>query len=289
MPNFFIVGAAKCGTTSIYNYISQHPQIWMPTLKEPHFFGEHRPPGPSFASLDDYLSLFEQGRNYPALGEASTAYIYSNSAAREIFQFNPEARIIMVLRNPRERAYSLYWHNVRAGIEKLSFEDALAAESQRINDGYRYSFHYVTSGLYAQQVKRYQAIFPPEQVRVFLFEELQQSADRMLTDVFRFLEVDTDFLIDTKKAYNLSGPPRIRFVNNFLHNQSRLKRVLLSFLPIALKQRWKSTLLELNSAQPPVMSPATASLLTQTFAEDIAELSGLCNKDLTEWLKAPTP
>lgn len=254
-------------------------------MKEPHFFGEHRPPGPRYSSKQDYLSLFGEASDQTAVGEASTAYIYSKTASAEIAGFNPKANIIVVLRNPVARAYSLYWHNVRAGVEPESFEQALALEQARVRAGWRYGFHYVASGMYANQIRRYQSVFPSAQIKIVLFEELQASMMSVVRELFRFLSVNPDEPIKPQRIFNRSGPPKVPLLNRFLHSQSNIKRMLMSPFPIGLKNRMKSRLLEANSATPPRMNNELEQKLVVAFSEDITRLAVLIDRDLSHWLK----
>ena len=288
IPNFFIVGAAKSGTTSLYKHLNEHPDIWMPAVKEPHFFGEHRPPGLRYSSKQDYLNLFGEVDGQPAVGEASTAYLYSKTASTEIAEFNPQAKIIVVLRNPVARAYSLYWHNVRAGVEPESFEKALVLEEERVGNGWRYGFHYVTSGMYAEQIQRYLSVFPSTQIKIVLFEELHFSVLGVVRELFSFLGVSPDQHIQPQRIFNRSGPPKHPLLNAFLHKQSRVKRMIMSPLPVGLKKRWKSRLLEANSATPPKMQIAVEQQLVVAFEEDVARLALLIDRDLSNWL-IPSP
>lgn len=133
-PDFFIVGAPKAGTTSIYSYLVQHPEIFMPARKEPYFFGQWR--RNSEEDLRDYLRLFRGVPESKVAGEASTTYLYLQSAAEEIKAFRPDAKIIIMLRNPVDRAYSQYWHHVRLGWVEASFEEELEAEEARLREGW---------------------------------------------------------------------------------------------------------------------------------------------------------
>ncbi len=127
-PDFFVVGAAKSGTSSLHRHLEQHPAVFMPAVKEPHFFSDERPPVQEVKSLREYLALFADSPLGARAGEASTSNLYSPESASRIKAFQPDAGIIMVLRNPVDRAYSQYWNQVHEGVEPLSFEEALEAE-----------------------------------------------------------------------------------------------------------------------------------------------------------------
>ena len=184
MPNFFIVGAQKAGTTSLYHYLNQHPQVYMSPRKEPHFFegmhSEFRRPGRRSTPVSDlaaYQALFEGASDERAIGEASASYLYSTRAPDLIKSSVPNARIIAVLRNPADRAYSNFLHCVQVGREPLgSFAEALQAEQSRMRDKWGPLWYYKHKGFYYAQVKRYLDTFGQGQVGVWLYEDLRYDA-----------------------------------------------------------------------------------------------------------------
>ena len=190
-PDFFIVGAPKAGTSSLYNYLLQHPSVFLSEPKEPHFFHNRRSPGSPVLGekdLEEYLRLFEGVPDDVRAGEASTSYLYSANAAWEIKNVFPDAKIMMILRNPVDRAYSQYWNHVRDGNEQLSFEKALRDEPERIKNRRWCGSYYVAGGRYAEQVARYLEVFGRDAVKVYLFEELQRTLSVSVRTLFRFWE-----------------------------------------------------------------------------------------------------
>jgi hypothetical protein len=169
LPNFLIIGAQKSGTTSLYNYLKQHPQIFMPRLKEPHFFTYEGqlPPHPSVVtSWQDYRALFADARDEIAVGEASPSYLHGEQAPRRIAHYFPTIKLIAILRNPADRAFSNWMHNVSYGREELDFGQALQAEERRIQEGVGYLFWYRYKGFYHRHLTRYLALFDRTQLRV---------------------------------------------------------------------------------------------------------------------------
>jgi hypothetical protein len=219
-PDFFIVGAPRSGTSSLYNYLIQHPGVFMPELKEPHFFYNRESPGAPVLGAKDleaYLSLFGDVPEEEQTGEASTSYLWLANAAREIRELQPEAKVMMVLRNPVDRAYSHYWYQVRRGGEKArSFEEALADEPKRIRRGTWHGFYYVDCGRYGEQVSRYLEVFGREAVRVYLLEDLRRDARGVYRDAFGFLGVDPDASVEMERVYNRGGVPRNRLFARLL-------------------------------------------------------------------------
>jgi hypothetical protein len=213
MPNFFIIGAQKAGTTSLYYYLKQHPQVYMSPRKEPHFFkgmhSEYRKRGrslPPVTDLGDYQALFEGVTDEKAIGEASASYLYSPKAPALIKRSIPDAKLIAVLRNPADRAYSNYLYCVKMGREPLaSFAEALQAEEKRIRENWGPLWHYRQKGFYYSQVKRYFDVFGQDQVKVYLYDDLRGKPSSMLGDIFRFLDVDETFVPDLSIEHNTAG------------------------------------------------------------------------------------
>jgi hypothetical protein len=282
-PDFFLVGAAKAGTTSLFQYLIQHPSIFIPSIKEPHYFSEFYDAGaPHCATDEEYFALFDPCPPGARAGDASTSYLYSTSSARRIHAVCPEARIMAVLRSPIDRAYSFYWYNRRNLVEELSFEAALEAEPGRIAEGRHYRFHYVTSGMYAGQIARYLETFGREAVQVHLFEDLR-DAPRLCARIFAFLGVDPDVPIDTEKRFNPSGPVRSDLLARFLTRSfPRLRRLL-----PGVAREVKYRLMDLNVQRPEPMSRATRESLGETFRDDVLRLQEMIGRDLGHWLSTP--
>jgi Sulfotransferase domain len=284
-PDFFIVGAAKAGTSSLYNYLVQHPDIFMSDVKEPHYFyGEVSPDTPMRRekTLGHYLKLFEGVPDDVRAGEASTSYLYAANAPREIKQLQEDAKIIMVLRNPVDRAYSQYWNQVRDGVEPLSFEDALKAEPERKRKNWWHGFLYVETGRYAEQVHRYLDVFGRDRLQIHLFEDLSQDAAEVCRKTFSFLEVDPAQLIDTERSYNRSGQVRSRLLAALLGAES-IKEPVKQALPAAWRRDLGDTLRELNLKPAPKMNRNTRRQLQDTLREDILRLEDLIGRDLSGW------
>lgn len=204
-PNFFICGAARCGTTSLWEYLRQHPDVYMPPVieqKEPSYFCDLY----GYTEWHHYLYLFHGAGNRKRIGEASTPYLTSPESAGRIKAVIPDAKLIISLRNPVVRAYSLYKWMHRNGYEKLGFPEALDAEEawrldnedfKRNNGQYYYNFLYFHSGLFFQQVKRYFDTFGRQQVHVLIFEEFVKSPLEHVREILRFLDVDPSFTPQT--------------------------------------------------------------------------------------------
>jgi hypothetical protein len=290
MPNFFIVGAQKAGTTSLYQYLSQHPQVYMSPRKEPHFFegmhSEYRRPGrrsTPVSTLAEYQALFEDASDQRAIGEASASYLYSPRSPGLIKDSVPDARIIVILRNPADRAYSNYLYCVQVGREPLgSFDEALQAEEGRMLDKWGPLWYYKHKGFYYAQVKRYFDTFGRDKVGVWLYEDLRNDTFGTLREVFRFLDIDEDFVPDASMEYNPSGIPRAGRLYKGVRTLTAQNPALVErVLPARLRGYVKSRFL----AKPPPFPPEVRRQLTYSYKEDILRLQELIGRDLSVWLE----
>ncbi|HKY60217.1 MAG TPA: sulfotransferase [Gemmatimonadota bacterium] len=284
-PDFYLVGAAKSGTTSLFHYLAQHPSIFIPWKKEPHYFADPSVfSGGSHSTLESYLRLYEDCPREILAGDGSTSYLPSRSAAARIKEVRPEARILVILRNPVDRAYSHYWHQRVEFAERLSFEDAIKDEARRIEQGLPYGFLYLRTGMYFEQLRRFIDVFGAN-VRVHLYDDLRSDPGALCRDVFAFLEVDPGQHVDTGRMHHRSGPVRSRTLGRLLARPLPGRRKLVRRWP-----RWARTLRvrmsQRNVTAPPPMSADTRSMLTEVFRPDVERLQGLLGRDLSSWLDA---
>jgi len=201
-PDFLIVGAAKSGTTSLSSYLDQHPKIEVVSNRLEHF-GQYSNAMMPNLSQDEYLDLYSTIPESTMAGEKSVSYLYSDEAANQIKQMNSNMKILMLLRNPIDRAYSDFWHRRRISMESLSFSDALDVENKRIQQGAPFEQHYAHYGLYAERIESYFSLFGREQCRVFLFENFIDNPQKICRQCFDFLNVPPsqkkiDFSINTR-------------------------------------------------------------------------------------------
>lgn len=292
LPNFFIVGAAKSGTTSLYHYLRQHPQIFMPEVKEPSYFMDW---DGGIKSFDDYISLFFDAKDEKALGEASTGYLYEPEAASRIRERFPQARIVIILRNPVEMCFALWRHMKRLGKrgERLSFEAALAEENMRLSNprfraaciqSWHANFYYFNRALYYPQVRRYLDIFGSERLLVLLFESFKGNPMETCRTVFRFLQVEDSFNPDITR-HNVGVEVRHRGLKRALDNPHPIFVQMSTLLPHEKIQRVKELLKRINIRPAPTMKRQTRLMLAEAFSSDIELLCRLLDKDLTAWLR----
>jgi sulfotransferase family protein len=270
-PNFFIVGAPKAGTTSLYHYLDQHPEIYMSPVKEPNYFASEvrlesfaeahqdgvrrsmretqeylagpmseKRSGAMGLDWDGYLKLFRNANGETAIGEASVCYLWSESAGRNIAERIPEARILMILRHPVERAFSQYVQLACAGYTRDTFLDACKKSIARRGGKFQALSPLLEMGLYADQVKRYLDLFPRGNIQIFFYEDYQRDAKAMFADTLRFLGVDASFEPDMSQRFRARGVRR-------------------------------------------AMDDRDRSYLTSFYRDDVRKLAGLLNRDLSHW------
>ena len=303
LPNFFIIGAPKAGTTALYDALTQHPEIYMSPVKEPFFFAFKGEPPIFPAPIGDhirrvtvwkpaaYALLFAGVTNQRAIGEASTNYLRSPLAAQRIKQSLPQSRIIAILRQPVERAYSHYTFHLERGFDYRgkTFEEALAREDACVKEGWYSGFH-KTNGYYHAQLSDWYARFPHEQIKVYLYEDWKNTPQVMLRDLFRFLEVDEDFAPEIRRS-NVTLLPKSRRLHNMASNSTWIEQFM-PFLPTIVRRAVDSALCSIlakfNLAPPPPLDPEIRARLTEDYREDILKLQDLIGRDLSHWLKAPT-
>ncbi len=293
LPNFFIVGAAKAGTTSLWRYLLQHPEIYMPSdimFKEPAFFSNIK----GGNNLDQYKSLFSGVRNERMIGEASTAYLTSPESPARIVTMIPDAKIIIMLRNPIDRAHSLYNWMACNGYEPIeSFEEALKIEQSdrygntnflKFNPEYYYNYLYFYSGLYSQQIKRYLDLFNKKQIHFIIFENFKSDINNAIQEVYKFLNVDDTFLPEIKVHNKGSAPYSTQlqfFIRQELHKHLRPPHTH----PHPLQNRVIEKLMSLNTRQeePVPMKAQTRRLLCQQYYQDVLLTSDMLDIDLSNW------
>jgi len=291
-PNFLIVGAAKCGTTSLFEYLRQHPAVFMPACKEISYFaGKYENNSMSFS---DYLSYFSQARQqHTRIGEASGAYLYSKEAPQKIANsLGLDTKIIIILRNPIEMSYALWNHNVKNGHEQLSFADAISQENNRMTskdflnniDIWKYQYAYIDRAIYTPQVKRYINLFGKENVRIYIFEHFFKTIENNLIDMYGFLGIDTNYKLKEYKKYNSSSKIRSKFIHKIYSTENFLTNLSKIFIPAHTRRGFSSWLYKLNS-KPSTKKPINTIIrqkLAHIFDPSIKELEEIININLQD-------
>lgn len=296
-PNFFIVGAANSGTTSLYGWLKQHPEVFMPALKEPHYFSQIRPADEQrymrtyVTDSKAYLKLFRKAARYRAIGEASPSYLFDREAPLRIRSIAPHAKIIILLRDPLERAQSHYLMDVREGVQERTFYEAVKEDWSCTRKGWGISHLYVELGLYAEQVKRYLSIFGTEQVLILMFEHLKrvsQNGNLALAKVLRFLDVDLAALnqITTDDRENSYGITRWWWARR-MAGSNQVRRVGQILVPLSLGsiQAVKRLIFQrffVTPAPKPQIDQRTRDFLCSIFEPDIRALERYLNLELPD-------
>jgi hypothetical protein len=301
MPNILIIGAAKSGTSALWRYLPQHPDIFMSPKKEPHFFAyENSTPdaqGPgdhtkyAKTDLDSYCALFDGVKNESAIGEAATTSLYMPIAVERIKYYIPEAKFIAILRQPADRAFSSYMNLIRDHREPVQeFAEALKLEEERISCHWGFMWHYTRVGYYYEQLKRFFGRFDKDQIRVFLHDEFNDNPVPILQDIFNFLEVDDGFMPDMRVRANVSGIQKSKVVEHLtgiLFDRPNPLRFL-ARRAFSEEGRWRfTTTVRDRNLAPQTLPPSFRQVLTERFRDDILKLQELIDRDLTHWLETP--
>ncbi len=299
LPELFIVGAAKSGTTSLFYYLTQHPMVVGPSIKEPNFFchdqakrilGPGKGPGDAVAThwthtLDEYADLFANLKSGQIGCDASVANLYSPIAAGRIKGLVPDAKIVAILRNPIERAWSSYMHMKRDSRETLGFMAALREEDRRIEKGWEFSWHYKRLGLYAAQIERFLDHFGADSVRVYLFDDLRTRARDLVAETLHLVDLEDAPTISTAMRHNRSGEVRSKWVADLLSRPSRTKSFVRRLLPLRVAHYSSELLIRLNVRDTKVgPDPNAREWLTDFYRDDVARLGSLLGRDLSHWL-----
>jgi hypothetical protein len=292
-PDFFIVGAFKAGTTSLYDYLRQHPQVFLPFHKEPMYFGADLDARYRKLSEEDYLHLFADARADQRVGEASPWYLYSTSAAAEIRAFSPAAQIIVMLRNPVDVMYAQHSQLLFNQREDLSdFGAALEAEEerrrgQRIPAGAlrREALFYRHSVRFAEQLQRYFDVFGRERVHVIVHDDLREDTAGAVRATFEFLGVDPDQAVNLG-IRNPNRSARLGLVQRLIYRPpGPLRRVVPWLRRFPLVHRLRDAVVAANS-QPEARAPMDPDLrrqLARELAPQVEELGRLIGRDLSPW------
>jgi hypothetical protein len=296
-PNFFLVGAPKCATTSLFAALAQHPDVFVPKVKELYYFDEdHERLRLRRFTLEEYLAFYAGAGGAKRLGDGSTSYLHSQVAAERIHEFEPEARIIAMVRNPVDIVHALHAMIVRRGTESiLDFERALAAEPERKAGGrlprsrglMPFYLHYREVATLTPQLERYLSTFGPEAVKIIVFDDWVRDSAPIYRETLGFLGVDEDFSADLRPV-NPSRRVRSERLYRFVNEPPpRLQRVVASTLPRNLRARIGYFLQDANtyvSPRPP-MRPELRRQLLEEFAPEVERLGALLGRDLSPWTR----
>lgn len=272
LPSFLVIGPSKCGTTSIYHYLKQHPEVYLPRIKEINFFAYHGQKGRYWAkTLDEYRGYFKAARYEKALGEVTPYYFASTGTAARIYDVIPNARIITILRNPIDRAYSHYNMYVRSGKEKRSAGEALLDETSL----------YTRVGFYYRNLNEYFKLFDKKNIKVFFYEQLVNSTQKLLKDLFGFIGVNNSFQPNLGVKHARGYLPKNKIINKLLDNYITrfvIKPIIPEkLLDIGIKIK------NMNSRKPDKLPDEIRGKLKEVYKPDLIKLEEVLNSNLSKW------
>lgn len=293
LPTFLIVGVQKAGTTSIYNYLQEHPQVFMSRVKETNFLEQNWETFPpekqnknGIITFEDYAALFKDVTDEIAIGEASPNYLFHyESSAERIKKYVPNAQLIVVLRNPIERAYSDYLMHIRdaIGTQVISLGEQIDKSANK-------SF-ILRKGFYVTPLKYYFEQFGQEQVKVYLYDDLVQNAEQFMQKFYSHIGVDPNFKPDVSQKVQQAKIPKNQTIHNLLQRKNPVRSIaanaLKTVIPLETRQKIRDRLINFNS-HPKKAMPLTEKdrqKLINLYREDIWQLQDLIKRDLSSWLK----
>ncbi|MCA9735203.1 sulfotransferase domain-containing protein [candidate division KSB1 bacterium] len=285
---FFMVGAPKTGTTSVYEYLKTHPQVFLPSVKEPNFFvevGNNCPTSDNINDVIEYLSLYE---NMPSAtliaGDCSVSYMHDPLAAEKIRKLiGGDAKILIVLRDPCDRAYSHWLMDVREGFQNLDFLDAVKKDyHSEGRKGFCFSHMYVECGLYADAIVRFRETFGIDKVKIILNGQLKDDPENCLKEIFKFLGVNIDHSIDISARHNTAAEPRNKFVKFLFHN-IKLRLFLKKIMPKNLRSNIRKIITV--SAKDKKISQIEREFMLKYYYDDILKTEKLIGVNLSTWRK----
>ncbi len=300
-PDFLVIGAGKSGTTSLDNYLRQHPEIFMCPVKEPNFFAYEKHKVSDFTlqediyhyehsvtQLDDYLELFRDSERFKVRGEVSNTYLYGKYSIETIKKYVPEAKLIAIFRQPAERLYSRYLHLARENqLPTENFEDAFDRETiwwQRPD--------LVREGFYFKNLSPFYEQFDPRKIKILFYEDLKKNVEGLLREIFTFLEVDPAFTPDnTHVVFNQSGHIKNKAVHRLIGANGMIINTLKKISPAVIRQAKKIDFIQhglikmrsRNLERPPLSPEMKERLTREIYQEDIQKLEKLIQKDLKHW------
>jgi hypothetical protein len=286
LPNLFIVGTPKAGTTSLHHYLDFHPEVFMSNPKETNYFTyeeikkqklyyneEH------ISTKESYLALFKNASNSPVIGEASVSYLFYPGTAKKIFDFNPKAKIIIILRNPVERCYSHYLMDKRLGFVKEDLETIISEGSKESSPLAHAYQQFVELGFYSKQIEQYLEIFPKKQIKIFIYEEISAERKKFILDVCAFLGIRYQYNNDFEHHTNTYNEPKGSILKK-LYASKIVRRSIKAILPKKQLERINKTFFDNKK---PILAKDTRALLGKIYESDIAKTEAILGTSLNIW------
>jgi hypothetical protein len=277
-PNFFIIGSARSGTTSLYVYLDQHPEIFFSAIKEINFFSN---PEIWKKGFKWYEGHFDNAKNVSAVGEASTSYTASpflKEAPQRIANYRSDAKLIYIVRDPINRLISHYMHRVHRGVEKRPFSEVVKNIEHEST---------AWQGRYNYQLEQFLKLFDREQILILSFDDLQKSSQRVVSDIFSFLGVDRDFPIENiEKVFNASSGTRRRSIIGTRILKLYRRHVEQKRIPFILKKQFvRLSNIGSTKQEKPLLTDFEYLALLEFYQQDSANLAEKFDIDTSDWFK----
>ena len=296
LPSFLVVGAAKSGTTALYHYLAQHPEVFLSPIKETNFFAlkdkdlSFKGPGDykgihrrTITEIGDYYNQFIKVTDEKAIGEICPSYLYFEDAPKNIKEHIPKVKIIAILREPVARAFSAWVHLTRDGREYLNFKESLADEPRRIKENWAEIWHYKEESKYYDQLKRYYDSFPKENIKVVIYEEFQGNPLKVYSELCKFIDVDNRFVPDMSSEHNKGGIPKNKIIWNLMMKRNIWKTLFNHLMPIKIRKMIKEKIEARNVNKKPQLDINSRKELSVQFLDEINKIEQLIEQDLTVW------
>ncbi len=277
-PNFFIVGAPRAGTTSMYEFLKKTPGVYMSSIKEPHFFSSFNSRymfGNPIRDEKKYLALFKNVKDENAIGECSTSYLWDSQSCNLIHKTIPNARIVIILRDPIQRAFSHYLMRVGGG-QDLSFSEVIRLVLKSPNYDY-YTTIIVNGGFYFEQVKRYVETFGPNQLKVIIFEEFIKDPKKSVRELLKFLDIKSEPPEDVQTVHNEYTEPRGKIITSLLQNPT--VRRIGQQIPESIYEPFVKKVIGKKSTKPKI-SLEDRVVLEDLYKKDIEKLKIILGREL---------
>ncbi|SFI62199.1 sulfotransferase family protein [Olleya namhaensis] len=299
-PNFLVVGVPKSGTSSLYGYLKEHPEIYLPEQKELHFYTYNKlkenteGPGDKLAlktvikSKEEYELLYKNRKSEIASGDISPSYLYFADSAIPLIKsyLGEDVKIIITLRDPIGRAFSNFLHQKRLLLETLPFTEALQSETKRKEQGFGDFYRYKEHSLYFENCMKYINAFGNDNVKIVLFEDIIKNAESEVKSICNFLNVDANFIPkNLNTVFNKGGVYKENKLTAFLLKPSGLKQMVLKLIGSKLANKYKAykeSVLQKNTEAKPEIEAQTLVDLKAYFKQDIEQIKSL-NVDITKW------
>ena len=296
LPNFLVVGAAKSGTTALYHYLAQHPEVFLSPIKETNFFAlkdkdlSFKGPGDykgihrrTITEIGDYYNQFIKVTDEKSIGEICPSYLYFEDAPKNIKEHIPKVKIIAILREPVARAFSAWVHLTRDGREYLNFKEALADEPRRIKENWAEIWHYKEESKYYNQLKRYYDSFPKENIKVVIYEDFKKNQMRVYGEICNFIGVKSSFVPSMSAKHNKGGIPKNKIIWNLMMKQNIWKTLFNHLMPIKIRKMIKEKIEARNVNKKPQLDENKRKELSVQFRDEINKVEQLIEQDLTVW------